>query len=206
MDLVLDDNALHGRGRRARLARGFSLVETLIGLTILMVALIGLLPMFTKSIQQNTEGKQSTEATGHGRTELENLMQVDFNNWIVNIEADSERELNLYWSEADETKKGDEYWTETDPAPTLSTWKMDSVVRQFGVQGVRDDDLDGRVEVIIGLEDDDLDGQLDNPLPAGTLPAFVHLKTLDVSLQKRAAGAVTMGEPLVLDLRTYKAF
>lgn len=205
MDLVLDGKIRHGRRRGERLARGFSLVETLIGLTILLVALIGLLPVFTKSIQQNTAGKQSTEATGHGRTELENLMQVEFNNWMVNVESDTKRELNLYWSEADATKKGDEYWTETDPAPALATWKMDSIVRQFGVQGVRDDDLDGRVEVIIGLEDDDLDGELDNPLPAGTLPAFVHLKTLDVSLQKRA-GTVTMGAPMVLDLRTYKAF
>lgn len=206
MDLVLGSVASTGGRRRvgAR-AGGFSLVETLIGLTILLVAMIGLLPLFTKSIQQNTEGKQSTEATGHGRSELENLMQVDFNNWVVTVDADTERELHLFWSENDETKLGDEYWTDTDPAPVLSTWTMDTVVRQYGIQGVRDDDLDGRLEVIVGLEDENRDGILDNPLPAGTPPGFIHVKTLDVTLQKRT-GAVTMGEPLTLDLRTYKAF
>lgn len=193
------------RRRAARRAGGYSLVEVLLGLTILMVALVGLMPLFSKSIQQNLEGKQSTEATGHGRTELEALLQVDFNNWLVEVEAGSERALHLYWTEGNPAKYGDEYWTETDPAPTVAGWEMDSVVRQFGITAVRDDDLDTIMEVIVGLEDDDLDGVLDNPLPAGSLPAFVHLKTLDVSLQKQAR-ALTIGAPLRLDLQTIKAF
>ena len=203
MDLVLEPRTARSSRRRAGRARGFSLVETLIGLVILLIAMIGLMPLFTKAIQQNTEGKQSTEATSHGRTELENLMQVEFNNHLVTIQENSELPLVLFWSEADQTKLGDEYWTET--AEPTATWRMDSTVRQFGIQSVRDDDLDGVMEVLVGLEDTNLDGILDNPLPAGTLPAFVHVKTLDVTLQKRAA-AVTMGEPLALDLRTYKAF
>ena len=171
-----------------------------------MVALIGLLPLFTRSIQQNTEGKQSTEATGHGRTELENLLQVDFNNWMVSVLTNTERELNLFWTEGDQTKVGDEKWIETDPSPAVvASWRMDSVVRQFGIQSVRDDDLDGVMEVIVGLEDTNRDGILDNPLAAGTAPAFVHVKTLDVTLQKRGS-TTTMGEAMAFALRTYKAF
>lgn len=184
---------------------GYSLVEVLLGLTILMVVLIALMPLFTRSIQQNLEGKQSSEAAGHGRSEIERLLQLDFNNWQVNVEAGNERASHLYWTEGDPEKRGDEYWTEIDPAPTVASWEMDSVVRQFGITSVRDDDLDTVMEVIVGLEDDDLDGVLDNPLPAGSAPAFVHLKSLDVALQKRA-GSVTMGAPLRLDLQTIKAF
>ena len=206
MGLVLDEKLKRRRRRRvSRRGSGYSLVEVLLGLLILMVALVGLMPLFTKSIQQNLEGKQSTEATGHGRTELENLLQMDFNNWLVHVEAGSERAEHLFWTEGNPDKRGDEYWTETDPAPTTASWEMDSVVRQFGIQGVRDVDLDGIMEVVVGLEDDDLDGVLDNPLPAGSLPAFVHVKTLDVALQKRAS-SVTMGEALRLDLQTIKAF
>ncbi|MFQ5349256.1 MAG: prepilin-type N-terminal cleavage/methylation domain-containing protein [Thermoanaerobaculia bacterium] len=201
MGLVLDGRA---RPRRPRRSRGYSLVEVLLGLTILLVALVGLMPLFTKSIQQNLEGKQSTEATGHGRTQLEELLQLDFNNWLVNVEAGNERALHLYWTESDPAKRGDEYWTQSDPSPTVASWEMDSVVRQFGIQDVRDDDLDGILEVIVGLEDDDLDGMWDNPLPAGSLPPFVHLKSLDVSLQKKSS--LTMGQPLLLDLQTIKAF
>ncbi len=206
MGLVLDARLKRRRrGRMSRRGGGYSLVEVLLGLLILMVALIGLMPLFTKSIQQNLEGKQSTEATGHGRTELENLLQLDFNNWLVNVEAGSERAQHLFWTEGDPAKRGDEYWTDTDPAPVTASWEMFGVVRQFGIQSVRDDDLDGVMEVIVGLEDDDLDGVLDNPLAAGSLPAFVHLKTLDVALQKRAS-SVTIGEALRLDLQTIKAF
>ena len=184
---------------------GYSLVEVLLGLMILMVVLLGLMPLFTRSIQQNLEGKQSSEATGHGRSEIESLLQLDFNNWRVNVETGNERAAHLYRTEGDTGKRGDEYWTETDPAPTVASWEMDRVVRQFGITAVRDDDLDTVMEVIVGLEDDDLDGVLDNPLPAGSLAAFVHLKSLDIALQKRAS-SVTMGAPLRLDLQTIKAF
>ena len=207
MAMVLDDRSKRRRrGRHSRRAGGYSLVEVLLGLTILMVALIGLMPLFTRSIQQNLEGKQSTEATGHGRTELENLLQLDFNNWLVSVLENSERPLHLYWTEADTTKRGDERWIEEiPPSPSFASWEMDSVVRQYGIQSVRDDDLDGLVEVIVGLEDSNLDGVLDSPLAAGSLPAFVHLKTLDVTLEKQSS-AVTMGAPLRLDIRTIKAF
>ena len=193
------------RNRKIERSTGYSLVEVLLGLIILMVVLVSLMPVFTLSIRQNLEGKQSTEATGHGRTALENLLQQGFNNWLVNVEAGNERALHLYWTEGDIDKRGDEYWTDTDPAPAIASWEMDIVVRQFGITSVRDDDLDSIMEVIVGLEDDDLDGVLDNPLPAGSLPAFVHLKTLDVAVEKRAS-SVTMGAPLRLDLKTIKAF
>lgn len=206
--MVLDGNSRrrrHGR-RPARRAGGYSLVEVLLGLTILMVALIGLMPLFTRSIQQNLEGKQSTEATGHGRTELEHLLQLDFNNWLVSVLNNDSRPLHLYWTEGDPTKRGDERWTpDIPPSSTFASWEMDSVVRQYGIRSVRDDDLDGIVEVIVGLEDSNLDGVLDNPLPAGSQPAFVHLKTLDVTLEKQSS-TVTMGAPLRLDLQTIKAF
>lgn len=199
---------LKARRRRApRRARGYSLVEVLLGFVILLIALIGLLPLFTRSIMQNTEGKQSTDATGFGRTELENLMQVDFNNWLVTVTAGSERNQQLFWNNGSTDILGDEFWTDTDPVPAgeLSTWLLDTTVRQFGIQGVRDDNLDGIMEVVEGLEDADLDGDPDSPLPAGTAPAFVHLKTLDVTLQNRAT-AVTLGGATQLELKTFKAF
>ena len=201
MGLVLDDGPRRGRSRREA---GYSLVEVLLGLTILMIALVGLMPLFTKSIQQNLEGKQSTEATGFGRTELEEMLQVDFNNWMVHVEDGNERADHYYWRDSDPATRGEEVWTEINPAPVAAPWEMDSVVRQFGIRDVRDDDLDGIMEIIVGLEDTDGDGVWDNPLPAGSLPGFVHLKTLDVSLQKKST--LTMGEPVRLDLQTIKAF
>ena len=187
-----------------RAAGGYSLLEALLGLVILLVALVGLLPLFTLSIRQNLEGRQSSEATGHGRSELENLKQIDFNNWLVTITAGNERSQDLYWDRGDLGITGDESWTGTDPGQA-APWQLSSVVRQFGIQGVRDDDLDGIMEVIEGLEDGDLDGEPDSPLAAGTPANFVHIKTFDLVLQNRAS-AVTMGGPTRLRLSTFKAF
>ena len=91
-----------------RAAGGYSLLEALLGLVILLVALVGLLPLFTLSIRQNLEGRQSSEATGHGRSELENLKQIDFNNWLVTITAGNERSQDLYWDQGDLGITGDE--------------------------------------------------------------------------------------------------
>lgn len=204
MDLVLSSSR---GGRRRRVAGGgFSLVEVLLGLVILLVALIGLMPLFARSIQQNIEGKQSSEATGHGRTELENLMQVDFNSYLVTIpNTQNELSQELYYSQGDPAILGDEWWTPTEPPSEVAPWRLTSVVRQFQIGGIRDADLDGIMEVIEGIEDANLDGLPDNPLPGGTDEAFVHLKTLDVTLENRAT-VVTTGGPTRFELRTFKAF
>lgn len=203
MGLVLGGRRVARRASRA--SGGYSLVEVLLGLLILMVALVGLMPLFTRSIQQNVDGKHSSEATGHGRTELEDLKQLDFNNWEVTVTAGTERERNLYWSEGDPTQLGDEYWATTEPSGEVAPWLLTSTVRQYGIQGVEDTDLDGIMETITGLQDNDYDGVFDAPLVGGSAAAFVHLKSLDVELVNRSS-VVTMGGETRVRLNTLKAF
>ena len=51
---------IHSRGPRGAGQGGFSIVEVLVGFFILLLVLIGLLPMFTRTVIQNIAGKEST--------------------------------------------------------------------------------------------------------------------------------------------------
>ena len=59
--------------RRRHAARGFSLVEVLVAMALMAVLMVGVLPLFTKSMTNNVEGSQITEVTNHARVRLEEM-------------------------------------------------------------------------------------------------------------------------------------
>ncbi len=183
---------------------GFSIIEVLVGFFILLLVLIGLLPMFTRSVVQNIAGREATVVTNHGGTQLESLQQVTFNNWEVEVTAGTVRQTVDYWAQGLQDKLGDETWTD-DPGTEVASWERTTEVRQFSINGVVDTDLDGVLDGLVGIEDDDYDGYFDNPLQAGTTPNAIHLKEVRVLIesQRNAFGA---GGPTRLELRSLKAF
>jgi len=195
------------RRRRASLApgRGFTLLEVLVAGALLLVVLVGLLPLFMRSILENVEGRESTQVSNHGRSELEILKQLRFNNPELDITAGNETVVQRYWTRGDPDYIGDEKWVDTVPMGEFALWDRTTTVRQFGINGVVDNDLDGIIDQIIGLEDDDYDGYFDNPLDAGTLPGAIHLKEVDVEVQSLAEHAIA-GEPVDIRMRALKAF
>ncbi len=62
--------------RRPRSARGFSIVEVLVAAGILLVILLGLLPIFTRSAMSNSSGNQYTQLTNAAKSELERLADL----------------------------------------------------------------------------------------------------------------------------------
>ena len=55
---------------------GFSLIEVLIAMALAGLLLVGVLPLFTKSMTNNVEGNQLTEVTNRARLHLEELMAM----------------------------------------------------------------------------------------------------------------------------------
>jgi type II secretory pathway pseudopilin PulG len=196
-------------GRRRSPSRvagtGFTILELLVAAGLLLVVLVGLLPLFMRSIMENVEGRESTQVSNHGRSELEIFKQLRFNNPELDITAGTETVVQRYWSLGDPDYVGDEEWVDTVPAGEFGLWDRTTTVRQYGINGVIDNDLDGIIDQIIGLEDADYDGQLDNPLPGGTLPGAIHLKEVDVQVQTEAERAIA-GEPVDIRMRGIKAF
>jgi len=193
------------RGPSRSAGKGFTLLELLVAAGLLLVVLVGLLPLFMRSIMENVEGRESTQVSNHGRSELEIFKQVRFNNPELDIPAGTETVVQQYWTRPDPDYVGDEKWLDTVPVGELGLWDRTTTVRQFGINGVIDNDLDGIIDQIIGLEDADFDGYLDNPLAGGSLPGAIHLKEVDVQIESQAERAIG-GEPVDIRLRGLKAF
>jgi type II secretory pathway pseudopilin PulG len=196
-------NTLH-RSRRIRLQGGFSLIELLVGFLVLMLVLIGLLPMFTRAVIQNVQGKESTDAANFGGAQLENHTQLSFNNFELDVTAGNFESDILFFSKGYQDKLGDETWAAV-PDPGLVTWQRTTEVRQFAITAANDTNLDGVLDEIIGLEDADFDGYFDNALPAGTSPNSIHLKEIRV-LTNSARQPLGQGEATQLTLTKLKAF
>jgi hypothetical protein len=158
-----------------------------------------------RSIMENVEGRESTQVSNHGRSELEIMKQLRFNNPELDITTGTEAVVQRYWTMGDPDYVGDEKWVDTVPAGEFGLWGRTTTVRQYGINNVIDTDLDGIIDQIVGLEDDDYDGYLDNPLAAGTLPGAIHLKEVDVQVQNQAERAIA-GEPVDIRMRGIKAF
>jgi hypothetical protein len=172
---------------------------------LLLVVLVGLLPLFMRSIMENVEGRESTQVSNHGRSELETFKQLRFNNPELDITTGTETVVQQYWTMGDPDYVGDEQWVDTVPAGEFGLWDRTTTVRQYGINGIIDNDLDGIIDQIIGLEDADYDGQLDNPLPGGSLPGAIHLKEVDVQVLTESERALA-GEPVDIRMRSLKAF
>ncbi|REJ82643.1 MAG: hypothetical protein DWQ36_12730 [Acidobacteria bacterium] len=141
--------------------RGFSIVETLIAASILLIVMVGLMPLFIRAVTDNAQGRQSTEVANSARSEVERLMQLDFNHAELTIAAGTELETTSYyiprykvWKDSDEfTPDGTE------------TYQRVTTIRQYSRDALSDD----------LLEDDEA-------LPAGTDSSQIHLKEIQVAL------------------------
>jgi Tfp pilus assembly protein PilV len=171
-------------GRRGE--AGFSLIEALIAAAILLIIALGLLPLFTRSINDNVSGNDATQATNNGRTELEELLQIPFNNQkIVVPDGTLLGETKDAWTAgaADKTGDTDEGWW-PDPGTGVTghgtvLWNRTTQVRQYSIS-----DLD--------------DGVLDHPQPGGTQPTYIQLKELTVVVDNPKKNIVGGGQGITL--------
>jgi hypothetical protein len=90
---------------------GFSVIEAAIASAILLIVSIGLLPMFTLSISNNQQGRDSMEITNEARSELERLLQLDFAAPDLTVpNGVAVLEVETYWvSDDDGWVPADEY-------------------------------------------------------------------------------------------------
>jgi prepilin-type N-terminal cleavage/methylation domain-containing protein len=155
-------------------AAGFSLIEVLIAMGLAGLLMIGVLPLFTKSMSNNVEGNQLTEVTNRARLHLEELMAMPVDAEELTV-PDGDLQLvqvDLYSPSQDRWIDQDDYAESRDPLFTRTTR-----VRQFNMSAVSNIDLE--------FEDDEV-------LPGGTPASQVGIKEIVVR--------VNTGRPTLLNL------
>jgi prepilin-type N-terminal cleavage/methylation domain-containing protein len=64
---------------------GFTLIEVLTALTILAIAMLGIIPMVVSTIRANTFGSKMSRATELAQDKLEEIRRMEFNNPDINV-------------------------------------------------------------------------------------------------------------------------
>ncbi len=175
---------------------GVSLVEVLIASSMMMIVLLGILPLFLRSVTNNQEGMAATEVTNHSRSRVEEMFQLTFDHPNLTLAAGTALTVDESWSPGaiDHAGDSEERWFPGPPSdhPTRPIhWWRTTTVRQFGVNDISDDPADNR--------------RFSTPLASNTDPIFVHFKEIQVTLQSTRESGV-LGPSKALTVRVLKPF
>lgn len=189
MGMELMRNRRHLRHRRhlsTTRAAGFSLVEVLIAMVILLIIAVGIMPIFTQASVSNVSGNDSTRVSNFARDRAEEVAQYPFNSTEMTITAGSEAQLppgGEFFSTRDQVWKPGAP-TAGDPGMFTRT----TVIRQYSVEALEDGVLD-----------------IGEALPAGSALGDIQLKEIQVSIEGTRALGSTLGPAKRLSVRLLKA-
>lgn len=181
MDKKMHEKTTHDEARRSA---GFTLVEVLIAMALLVIITLGVLPLFGRAMINNASGADYLQANNHGRMQLEEYTQIPFDDARL-----LPGELVEFYGEGDLKQKGDEQWLAAEPADQPVTWTRTTRRRQFSLQALKD----GKIEA-----SEELDATAD--------PIFVHLKEVQVQVSATRAEGGPLGVGKRVALRRLKAF
>jgi prepilin-type N-terminal cleavage/methylation domain-containing protein len=156
--------------------RGFSLIEVLIAVGILLLVALGILPLFTRAMLSNVSGLESTRVSNQARSRLEELFQLPFNSPQLDVPGGStELVVDQYYSPS--TRQ----WESGTGAGVPAIFIRTTTIRQYGVT--------------------DLTTPLDGDAPA----AAVHLKEIVISVRYAGDAAGPLEAPKRITARIMKA-
>jgi hypothetical protein len=157
---------------------GFSLVEALIAALLLLIIVVGLMPLFSRAMLNNTQGNDATRFVGSVVDDFERLLSLPFDSRTMSVPP-GETEVvttDFYLLNANR-------WVDTVPSGDRGQYERRTTVRQFNISDLLDN------------------GVLDSPMPGDATPSFVHLKVVDVRIE----GERTEGSP-PFEVRVVQAF
>jgi Tfp pilus assembly protein PilV len=168
--------------RSRRSETGFSLIEALIAAAILMIIALGLLPLFSRAINDNTSGNDASQATNNSRTQVEEMLQLPFTNQRLVVPAGSKLlETKDYWTRgnAQQTGSSNEGWWANASGHGTVLWNRTTHVRQYSISDLAD-------------------GKLDTPLDGGVQPTFVQIKQIEVVVDNPKKNLFGNGQGITL--------
>lgn len=172
---------------------GFSVVEVLIAAAVLLIVAIGILPMFTRSITNNAQGQIMTQTVHRAKSELEELIQADFNSAALTVGPGEEfgdparpgkETVEMYSRRTEKWIPEASFPTGEDPA-FIRTIR----VRQYNLASLESSENSADWEPLDGSAPDNQ----------------VHLKEIEVVVATPERGGI-LGPGRQLTLRMYKSF
>ncbi|HEX2252749.1 MAG TPA: prepilin-type N-terminal cleavage/methylation domain-containing protein [Thermoanaerobaculia bacterium] len=186
---------------RPRRAAGFSILEVLIAVVVLSLIAMMILPLLSRSAEMNLFGRESTEVVNRALGSHEQMAMLPFGHALLEVTSGTENRVEEVWVPAAQTEvagerrvhgAGGEWKLESELATgERPLWRRAMTVRQHQLTDLTNDPID--------------DQQLDEPLPGGTDPIFVHLKVVDVEIEGERSGG-PMGTNRRVLVRRIKAF
>jgi Tfp pilus assembly protein PilV len=165
------------RSRRPRSnERGLTLVEVLISLGILTLAIVGIIPLFMRSMQSNALGRHYTQSAQVATARLEEFYTLPLDRTTLTIPSGSTTLVNdRFWVVNRAYPLNGGYWKTTAPTATEELhYSANATLRQYSVA-----DIESSYQVVTPL-----DGN--TPLP------HVHLRELVLTVNHpRPAGSVS---------------
>ena len=185
MAVVARSNGVRRRAASSP-ASGFSLVEMLVASLLLIFIVLGIVPLFVRSMANNSGGNTFNQLNNFGKSQVEEIFQLDFDHPRLTIPAgETEVKIEDYWSAADKTWKAG-----PTPAGETALWLRTTTVRQFSVAAV------DKVRKTLDFESA-------SALGGGAAGSNVHLKEIIVEIRNASSGP--LGPQRTLELRTLKA-
>lgn len=146
---------------------GFSLIEVLIASMLLLFIVIGVLPLFSRSMLNNIQGNDSSNFANAAVDSLESLFSVPFNNELITVPVgETLVERRQFF-----TLTGNQ-WLATVPSGEQAQYERLLRLRQYSFADVAED------------------GDFDTPLDGGAEPGNIQFKAFELEItNNRMVGA-----------------
>lgn len=146
---------------------GFSLIEVLIASLLLLFILIGVLPLFSRSMMNNIQGNDASNVTNAAVQGVESLFTLPFNNDQISLPVGQ----TLVERQQFFTLDGNQ-WLDTVPSGDTAQYERVLRLRQYSFADVAED------------------GTFDVPLDGGAEPGNIQFKAFEMEITNdRTIGA-----------------
>jgi prepilin-type N-terminal cleavage/methylation domain-containing protein len=194
------------RAHRAGGQAGFSLVEMLLATALLLVIVVSVVPLFTRSLESNATGSRASFMTVFVQQDLERVNQatVDHPYWDfggpLTSATMSGNALDFgteYWTSAAADRIGDEGWRSDASGAGLYLWERSAKLRKYTYADV----LPGSLEVTgSGLASLGHPELFDSPLADddGVAGRNVHILEMRVTIQPHSGLPLDRGQQMTV--------
>ena len=172
---------------RTRTQSGFSLLEVLVAMTLMEIALVGILGLYGRSFVDSLWSSELGEVTSMAKSRMEELYALPFDSLQLTIAADEKERLTLEgWLE----EEGRWVLAAELPEAYEPRYSRQTRVRQFSIDA---------------LETGGPEFEPDERLPGTASRSSVHIKEIEVRVLRGGGGKLRRGRRRTVTLRLLMA-